>query len=150
MRTLAALVPAAIEGVVRDVVLAAHEASPELTRIADHAGCEIVTGAPATLARAAAARLKERRVFVLQAGLVPERGFIGELADLLAYRPDDAAVLRLEPRSFLTRLAPALSPPGACVTTRDALAAATGADARVLARALASPAVFKARMMGAA
>ena len=149
VRTLAALVPAAIEGVIRDVALAAPAESAELSRIADHAGCELVTGARPALLRAAAGRLKERRVFVLRAGLVPERGFIGELADLLAYRPDAAAVLRLEPRGFFTRLLPSLSPPGACVTTREALAAASDADASVLARGLSSPAVFKARLIGA-
>jgi hypothetical protein len=45
VRTLSALVPAAIEGIVRDVTLACAGDSAELRKIADHAGCEIVEAA---------------------------------------------------------------------------------------------------------
>ncbi|HEY8580469.1 MAG TPA: transposase [Beijerinckiaceae bacterium] len=149
MRTLAALVPAAIEGVVRDVLLAAPAAGEALARIADHAGCEMVVAPPAELLAAAAARLKEPRVFVLRAGMAPQAGFIGELADLLAYRPDAPALLRAEPRSLLTRLAPGLARPAACVVPRAALQAGGAApEVAAIARRLSAPVVLKARMIG--
>jgi hypothetical protein len=93
------------------------------------------------------ARLKEQRVFVLRAGRIPERGFIGELADLMAYGPERCALLRDAPHSLLTRIAPGLSPASALVAPRARLASG-GVDVRRLARRLPAPVVFKARMIG--
>ncbi len=147
MRTLVALVPAAIEGVVRDVVLAASAATPDLARIADHAGCDFVVADARELMPAALARLKEQRVFVLRAGRIPEHGFIGELADLMAYGAERCALLRDAPHSMLTRIAPGLSPASALVAPRARLATCA-ADVRQVARRLPAPVVFKARMIG--
>jgi len=146
VRTLAALVPAAIEGVVRDVALAAPQPSDDLTRIADHAGCALVSGADGLLARAFDA-LKEPRLLIVRAGRAPERAFVGELADLAAYRASACALLLDAPDGWLTRIAPRLSPPSGVVAPRSLLRADAG-SVRELARALPSPALLKARMIG--
>lgn len=147
VRTLSALVPAAIEGVVRDVALAASEPHADLARIADHAGCDFVQCAPGELIEAGLARLKEPRVLVLRAGRVPEHGFTGELADFAAYRAQACGLLLDAPNSLLTRLAPRLSRASGVVAPRKALRGAR-ADVAALAKAIPSPVVFKSRAIG--
>jgi hypothetical protein len=146
VRTLAALVPAAIEGVVRDVALAVRQPSDDVVRIADHAGCALVTG-EADLLRRSLDALKEPRLVVLRAGRVPERAFVGELADLAAYRASACALLLDAPDGWLTRLAPGLSRPSGVVAPRSLLRPEAD-GVRGLARALPSPAILKARMIG--
>ncbi|MFN3889105.1 MAG: transposase [Beijerinckiaceae bacterium] len=147
VRTLASLVPAAIEGIVRDVALAAQSQSDDLSRIADHAGCEHVQADADKLIAAGLATLKEPRVLVLRAGRVPEHGFIGELADFAAYRAQQAGVLLDAPDSFLTRVVPRLARASGVVAPRDAL---TGArpDVIAMAKKLPSPVVFRSRAIG--
>ena len=62
LRTLAALVPATIEGVVRDVTLLQIGGEGEVSTIADEAGCRFVEEKdfPAALARGVAAALRGR------------------------------------------------------------------------------------------
>ncbi|MDB5644321.1 MAG: uncharacterized protein JWN07_3638, partial [Hyphomicrobiales bacterium] len=84
VRTLAALVPAAIEGLVRDVTLAGLAGS-ELADIADHAGCEFVESVDAGMIIAHALKIaRGPNVFLLRAGRAPEAGFIDEIGDFLA------------------------------------------------------------------
>lgn len=146
VRTLAALVPAAIEGVVRDVALAAPQPSNDLMRIADHAGCGLVTG-EAGLLRRSLDSLKEPRLLVVRAGRAPERAFVAELADMAAYRPQACALLLDAPDGWLTRLAPRFARPSGLVATRGLLRS-DAASVRELARALPGPAILKARMIG--
>lgn len=148
VRTLAALVPAAIEGVVRDVVIAASARSPDLVRIGDHAGCDIVAAEAEALLGAACEKLKAPAILVLRAGRVPEQGFVNELADLAAYGPQQSALLREASRTLLTRLFPGLAPAAGVVAPRDMVAQTRRPSVRALARALNSPIVLKARMLG--
>lgn len=147
VRTLSALVLAAIEGVVRDVALATCAQDADLARIADHAGCEFVQSAPGDLIAAGLASLKEPRVLVLRAGRVPEHGFTGELADFAAYRAQACGLLLDAPNSFVTRLMPRLSRASGVVAPRRALQSAR-ADVAAMAKAIPSPVVFKSRAIG--
>jgi hypothetical protein len=147
VRTLSALVPAAIEGIVRDLVLASQSRNDDFARIADHAGCEYVHASGAPLVASGLAALKERRVLVVRAGRIPEHGFTGELADLAAYRAQQCALLLDAPNSFLTRVMPRLARPSGVVAPQDALKDAPP-DLSSMAKALPSPIVFKARMIG--
>lgn len=148
VRTLSALVPAAIEGVVRDVALASQSKNDDLSRIADHAGCEYVDAPGADLMGASLAVLKEARILILRAGRVPEHGFVHELADFAAYGAQHCALLLEAPNSLLTRMIPRLSRPSGVVAPRPALAGAKP-DIIALAKAVASPIVFKSRAIGA-
>lgn len=124
VRTLSALVPAAVEGVVQDVILVLETGGPDIDRIADEAGCAIATGAGPADAMAQALRMaKAAQAMVLEAGCMPERGFHEELADELAAGARHAVMRRAED-SFVTRLLPVLSPLAAVVAPRESLAAA--------------------------
>ncbi len=147
VRTLSALVPAAIEGVVRDVALATPAASDDLSRIADHAGCEYVTAAAGELMGASLAALKEQRILVVRAGRVPEHGFTGELADFAAWRGQSCGLLLEAPNSLLTRVLPRFSRAAAVVAPRNALEAARP-DIGFMASAVPSPIIFKSRAIG--
>jgi hypothetical protein len=148
VRTLAALVPAAIEGVVRDVMMCAPASTPDLARICDHAGCDLFMAEPGDSLRDALARLKEQRVFVLRAGRVPEQGYLGEIADFVAYGGKGAALMRDAPHNFVTRFLPALSPVSAFIASRESLNDARVEDVNALARSLKSPQALQSRMMG--
>ncbi len=148
VRTLSALVPAAIEGVVRDVALVSQSRNDDLSRIADHAGCEYVEAPGDDLIGAGLAVLKEPRIFILRAGRVPEHGFVGELADFAAYSAQQCGLLLEAPNSLLTRIMPRFSRASGVVAPRAALAGARP-DIAALAKAVASPIVFKSRAIGA-
>ena len=120
VRTLAALVPAAMEGVLRDVALAG-PAAAGFESVADHAGCLWVEAEDekTQIARGGAA-LRERNVFVIVAGAIPEPGFTQELDDMLREGASSVA-LRFAPASFMQRLAPSLAPVAAQIVPRDLL-----------------------------
>jgi hypothetical protein len=125
VRTLSALVPAAIEGLVRDVVLAAPSGNADLARIADHAGCQLAeAGGAADVISAGLRMARGDALLVLRAGHAPERGFFEELADL-----NDrlgllgSARVRAMPERFLTRLLPGLAPSVGLVALRRNLPA---------------------------
>lgn len=147
VRTLAALVPAAIEGVVRDVMMCGPSSTPDLARICDHAGCDFIVGEPGAPLGDALVRLKEQRVFVLRAGRVPEHGYLGEIADFVAYGGEGSALMRDAPHNFMTRILPALAPVSAFIAPREVLATARVDDVDALARSLKSPRALKSRMM---
>lgn len=147
VRTLSALVPAAIEGIVRDVALASAAPTSDLARIADHAGCEIVDAPGDRLIDAGLNALKEQRVLLLRAGRVPEHGFAGELADLAVYDPKKCALMLDAPDSLLTRIMPRLSRASGLVAPREAIRSGRP-DVAALARNLSGAIVFKARMIG--
>lgn len=138
-RTLAALVPGAISGAVRDVVMAGVEGtagptergwdSRDLARIADHAGCEfVVTEKWLDAVKGALKIAREPRVFVLQAGFAPENGFYEELSDL-AWETHLSATRFLErPTAALHRALPFLAPLAGIVADKDRLAQASGSS----------------------
>jgi hypothetical protein len=147
VRTLTALVPAAIEGIVRDVALASPRRSEDFSRIADHAGCEYVEAPADSLVNDSLAALKEPRILVLRAGRIPEHGFTRELADLAAYRAQQCALMLDAPASLLTRVLPRLSRTSGVVAPRTALKGARP-DLAAMGKGLPSPIVIKARMIG--
>jgi len=141
VRTLSALVTAAIEGLVRDVTLAAGEESLDLRKIADHAGCEIAMASdPAGAIAAGLASARGDLLLILRAGYAPQAGFIEEIADLFqrATRPN---VLRFRavPDSLLTRLAPGFSPVQGLVAKRAVLDPKSPDFATLVSRAGAAP-----------
>lgn len=99
VRSLAALVPLVVEGLVRDVILMG-PAAAVWHGIADHGGCRLAGSMPQALVLA-----RGPWVFVLQAGFAPDAGFAEEAADFMA-SGTGAALLRAQPTGFFTRLFP--------------------------------------------
>ena len=136
VRTLAALVPAAIEGLVRDVTLAG-PAGSDLAAIADHAGCEFTECTdPGQIVAQALKLARGPVVFLLRAGRAPEAGFIDEIGDFLA-RSDAGqrgALMRDRPETFWTRTMPVLSPVVGVIAARQRMmeAGKGGSEARPL------------------
>ncbi|MGI3900042.1 MAG: hypothetical protein ACRYGP_19350 [Janthinobacterium lividum] len=124
LRTLAALVPATIEGVVRDVTLV-QVGQGSLAHIADEAGCQMVEEGnfPAALARGVAGA-RSSWIFVVQAGTVPSPLFGEEAARALEGSPEtgSALVLREQPRGLLSRWFPSLAPVAGIILPRARLA----------------------------
>ncbi|RYC33522.1 hypothetical protein D3273_03380 [Lichenibacterium minor] len=127
LRTLAALVPATVEGVVRDVTLLQVGEAASLADIADEAGCQFVEERdfPAALARGVAGA-RSPWIFVVKAGTVPSRLFGEEAARALegGLEAGRALLLREQPASLLTRWFPALAPVAGVILPRDRLAGA--------------------------
>ncbi len=123
VRSLAALIPATIEGLVRDVSVAGLDGRRELFKIADHAGCELILSADhASLLPEALKASKCDLVFVLKAGFAPNAGYIDEIGDRFqSGRAPSALLMRAEPHSFWTRLMPQFSPVQGIVTQRARL-----------------------------
>jgi hypothetical protein len=121
VRTLAALVPATVEGVVRDVCLAGPDGAA-LAKIADYAGCSRAVGPDVTRAlRAGAAILRSPQVLVMRAGAVIQRPVVEEVATLLPTLDTDhraTYLLRADRRDLIGRLFPALAPAAALLCPR--------------------------------
>jgi hypothetical protein len=104
VRTLGALVPAAVAGLIGDVALIGPDGFVDLGAIADHAGCELLVGEreSAVLRQALAARRREA-VLVMLPGYAPGPGFLEELADMFgpSEREFRAAILRERPDGLL-------------------------------------------------
>ena len=124
MRTLAALVPATVEGVVRDVTLLQVGDAASLAGIADEAGCHIVEERdfPAALARGVAGA-RSSWIFVVKAGTAPSRLFGEEAARALegGLDADQSLLLREQPTGLLARLFPSLAPVAGVILPRDRL-----------------------------
>jgi len=100
-RLLTSLVPAAVEGLVREV-LAADAGSSDATRaICEDAGAEVVEGG----VLAAAARAKSERLLILPVGLQLRAGWERALADHLQAGGGRAVIEGFDaPRGWLGRL----------------------------------------------
>jgi hypothetical protein len=150
--TLAALVPAAADGLVRDLVLAARQDARFLHEVADAAGCGVAVrpGETKLVARVAAS-LKGPWVLVLVPGFVPGGDWMAEASDFLENADParrEAAVFSLSSRGgAATRLRSAAMnlrasllgvahPHLGLLATRDALAAEAG---RLAITRLSSP-----------
>lgn len=139
-RSLAALVPACVSGLLGDVSLAAQTGDADLAAVADHAGCRLVVseGAGAALGEAVSVA-RHQAILVLRAGTVPAGGYQHELESLLTAGIAKIA-MRTEPCGLLQRLAPRLCPPAMVVASRQDLASVAGtpdaADLRILMRRL--------------
>lgn len=124
VRTLAALVPAAVHGLLRDLTLAC-PADDILAVIADEAGCSISADAdPATALAMALAAAREEWVLLLLAGFAPEGGFLDEMSDFASTGTPRAGLLRAASDSWLTRQFPDLSPVAGILAPRHLLAGA--------------------------
>ncbi len=125
LRTLAALVPAAVEGVVRDVTLLQVGDAGSVAGIADEAGCQIIEEPdfPAALARGVAGA-RSPWIFVVKAGTVPSRLFGEEAAQALetSLRTGGALLLREQPTGVLARWFPSLAPVAGVILPRARLA----------------------------
>ena len=144
VRTLAALVPAALEGVLRDVAIAGPQ-SAGLESVADHAGCLFVAAETEAeqIARGGAA-LRGSLAFVIRAGAIPESAFVAELDDLLR-DGGRAALMRAAPTNVVERLLPDFAAVSALVVARESLVSGRAASFAALVR-LARPApVLRAR-----
>ena len=133
VRTLAALVPGAISGIIRDVVMTGPRSDSDegrdIARIADHAGCELADGNTWPEAMRAALKMaREPRIFALQAGFVPESGFYDELSDMTREAIMRPARLLERPASRLHRALPFLAPLAGVAAQKDELARAGGSD----------------------
>ena len=124
VRTLAALVPSVVEGLVRDVTLAAPVGAPQIRDIADHAGCTLAESGSGAALSAGFAAARGDLILVLLAGRAPGAGFSGEVADrfeVAASRAPRSAILRAEPDKFHRRLLPALAPVEGLIVRRPDL-----------------------------
>lgn len=127
VRTLGALVPATVEGLVRDVVLLVQTGDDALRTVAEHAGCRLVEANAfrGGFAQALAA-VKQPLVFAVRAGAAFDRGFLNEVAGLLG--PERAGedapcfVLRQAPEGLAARLLPDLAPVAGLIAPSKRLA----------------------------
>ncbi len=122
VRTLASLVPATVDGVVRDVCLAGPAEPRALADIADHAGCSFAGSADfATAIRIGARQLRCPTVLVLMPGVAIGRPVVDELSSLLPTLQSGARTFRLlkaERRDWAGRLFPSLAPNAALLAPR--------------------------------
>jgi hypothetical protein len=121
LRTLSALVPATVEGAVRDVALLVVGDGGEVSAIADEAGCGLIREASfeAAMTRAVAGA-RAAWICVLQAGALPGRGFAEDVANALgeAGDPPHALLLRSEGGRF-GRIFPSLAAVAGVIAPRQ-------------------------------
>ena len=126
VRTLGALVPGTIGGLVRDVSIVTQTASDEVRQVADHAGCALIEGERfADALRTAIARARSPMIFLLRAGAFVDRAFLDEVAQ--AFGPDQpdrgasAFVLREAPDGLIRRVLPDLAPAAGLIAQASAV-----------------------------
>jgi hypothetical protein len=83
--TLAALVPGAAAGVVREVVLVDRAQSATIARVADVAGCDFIAhdGPRGAMLAAGAAKARSHWLMFLHAGAVPDATWIDEVGQFM-------------------------------------------------------------------
>jgi hypothetical protein len=123
VRTLASLVRANVEGLLRDVVIAGPEGHG-LGLIADHAGCGLIeAGTEPIWLRRALEAARGPDLLLLRSGHAPELGFIEEVGDFISGRGGASALraarLHAAPEAFLERLFPRLAPLAGLIAPRD-------------------------------
>jgi hypothetical protein len=146
-RTLAFLVSAAVQGLVRDAVLLGED-SAALRYVADYAGCTLITEPNAGRALAAAlAAARSEQVLLLKAGYAAEPPLIDEIRDFLEFgrgREGVCGIVREMPGGFLQRILPSTSPLVGLVARRDKSRAANARDLFEIARKLRPAVLIKA------
>ncbi len=136
VRSLAALVGAAVADVVRDACIVG---APEtrLASVADHAGCELVEDLDVERGLQTAVRAaRNDRIFLLSAGYAPMSGFIDEMSDWALSSAPPAVALRAEPASLLQRLFPSLAGCVGVIAQRQDFVAVSGDNPAARARKL--------------
>jgi hypothetical protein len=135
-RSLNALVRAAVEGVLRDLVIVGPD--DDLAKLADAAGCACIQTASARdgLARGVA-QMRGDFAFVLEGGYAPPSGFAEEAGDLLL-DPEHfrGALMRRAPHSVVTRFAPGMARPVGVLAPRNMIRSAAPRDFADLIRRL--------------
>jgi glycosyltransferase involved in cell wall biosynthesis len=108
VRTLAALVPAAVAGHLREVVITDGDSGDDTARVAEIAGCTLLVSAEPLAARlhAAVAAARSDWLLFLRPGVIPEPGWAEEAVRFVERveqrgRSDVAAVFRSEPLSAI-------------------------------------------------
>ncbi|MBV9393815.1 MAG: transposase [Methylobacteriaceae bacterium] len=146
-RTLAFLVSAAVQGLVRDAVLVGED-SAALRYVADYAGCTLVTESdPAAALVAALSSGRAEHVFLLTAGYAAEPPLIDEIRDFLEFsggRDTLCGLVRQTPRGLAQRLLPVISPLAGLVAPRVRSRDAGARDLADMARRLRPKVTFKA------
>ncbi|MDG4876594.1 glycosyltransferase [Mesorhizobium sp. WSM4935] len=138
-RTLASLVGAAVEGVVRDVIVCDQGSTDQTHRVAEHAGCHHVTGGIAV----GIGQAKGDWLLLLEPGARLAEGWIDEVVAHTARQtmPARFSRARADRAPFLARIFSgnrALAE-GLVISKRQALALAKSArSAEALARGLAT------------
>jgi hypothetical protein len=123
VRTLSALVPAAIEGLVRSVVIAGLSGNNDMHSVAEHAGCDIAESDTASgIIGAGLSQARGDHLLILKVGYAPDRAALEDLSDIAGDLGRLRAMrLRAAPETFLTRLLPFMSPTVGLVAVRSAL-----------------------------
>jgi glycosyltransferase involved in cell wall biosynthesis len=106
VHTLAALVPGATAGLVREVIIADGQSGDETEQVADLAGCVFVSS-PEPLGsrlKAAAARSRGEWLMFLRPGTVPHPNWIEEVLAFAGGGRDGGAVFRSEASGLASRL----------------------------------------------
>lgn len=147
VRTLASLVRANVEGLLRDVVIAGPEGHG-LGVIADHAGCGLIeAGTEPVWLRHAIEAARGPDLFLLRSGHVLEAGFIEEAGDFVSGGGGASAVraarLHAAPEKFLERLIPWLAPTAGVIAPRDLCLRAPSSTFRSLARHIGDALVLR-------
>lgn len=138
IRSLAALVGAAIADVVRDACVVGAPGAG-LASIADHAGCALVEDTePARGLAIALKKMRSDRIFLLAAGYAPMSGFIDEMSDWSLAAVPPAMALRAEPESLAQRIFPSLARCVGVVAARPDMLAVAGDNPGALAQKLAA------------
>ena len=99
-RTLASLVGGAVEGVVREVIVCDGGSTDHTLRVAEHAGCHVVTQGLAV----AVAQAKGDWLLMLEPGARPADGWIEAVLDHVARQQGPAKFERDEKLPLLKRL----------------------------------------------
>ena len=122
VRTLAALVPAIVEGLVRDVTVIGRKPDEGVRRIAEHAGCNLVENVDFDTALGEAmASARSSTLFLLRAGAFLDRAFLDEAARQFGPEQGDgtrALLLREAPGGLVTRVLPDLAPVAGLIAPR--------------------------------
>ncbi len=134
-RTLASLVGAAVEGVVRDVTVCDGGSTDQTKRVAEHAGCHFIAGDFPKVISAA----RGEWLLLLEPGARPVEGWTESVLDHVASRQGPASLTESGQGrfSFLSRLfgARRALAAGLILRKEDAIALLSAADsAEVLAR----------------
>lgn len=146
LRTLAALVPATVAGVVADVILVASTEEEGFDGVAERAGCEFAQEPRLEDALAVAlARARRNHLLILYGGYAPAPGFHQEL-DSLLHAGFNHAVMRCEADNFWTRVFPQLARVAGLATTRQNQVVG-GDDIGKMARKLDSPRLLRSRAL---
>lgn len=112
VRSLSGFVPASVDGLIRDAVLAG-PAHDELGVIGDHAGCAVVEAqSEADSLRQALGLARGTALLIVHAGYIPEGGAIAAIGDLAAsgQSAQRGWLLRAAPANPVERIFPGLAP----------------------------------------